>query len=194
MAMITDETLISVRNRARGEGGYTLDGGNFHRNFSYGETKKIPFGELRQLSYDPGGQYILDNYLVVEDEEALELLNMKVEPEYFYTKDSIRDILFNGEIPAFEDFLDFAPKGAIDIAVDIAVKEQIPDVRKRDLLSKKSGIDINSAIMINKVMDEEVVEEEAPKQRRVAIEEPKQDTPKRKAAAPKYNVVSTSKK
>jgi len=193
MATITDETLINVRNRARGNTGYTLDGG-FHRDFSFGETKKVPFKELRELSYAAGGQYILDNYLVVENEDALELLNMKVEPEYFYTKDSIRDILFNGEIPAFEDFLDFAPKGAIDIAVDIAVKEQIPDTRKRELLSEKSGININNAIMVNKVMDEEVAEEEAPKQRRVAIEEPKQETPKRKAAAPKYNVVSTSKK
>lgn len=194
MATITDETLISVRNRARGNVGYTLDN-NFHRDFAYGETKKVPFKELRELSYAPGGQYALDNYLVVEDKEALELLNMNVEPEYFYSEESIRDLLFNAEIPAFEDFLDFAPKGAIDIAVNLAVKEEIPDVRKRELLSKKSGININNAIMVNKVMDEEEAEEEAPKQRRVAIEEaPKQASPQRKAAAPKYNVVSTAKK
>ena len=191
MGTIKDETLVSVRNRARGNTGYTLDG-NFHRDFSFGEIKKVPFKELRELSYAPGGQYILDNYLVVEDEDALNLLNMAVEPEYFYTEDQIRDLLFKAEMPAFEDFLDFAPKGAIDLATNIAVKEQIPDIRKRDLLGKKSGININNAITVNAVMDEEVAEEAAPKQRRVAAPtgEVKASAPTRKAATPKYNVVS----
>jgi hypothetical protein len=193
MAIIKDEELISVRNRNNGQTWYQLDTG-IVRQFEKNEVKKVPFKELVQLSYSVGGRALLEENLVVENRDALELLNMTVEPEYFYTEDSIRDILFKAELPAFEDFLDFAPKGAIDLAVNIAVTEEIPDTRKRELLSKKSGININNAIMVNKVMDEEVVEKEAPKQRRVAIEEPKQDTPKRKAAAPKYNVVSTSKK
>lgn len=189
MATINDETLINVTNRCRGGTGYTLDN-NFHRNFSYGETKKVPFRELRELSYAPGGQYILDNYLVIESQEALDLLSMQVEPEYFYSEEKVRELLFKADIPAFEDFLDFAPKGALDIAVNIAVKEEIPDVRKRELLGEKSGININNAIMVNKVMEEEPAEEEAPKKRRVAIEESKQDTKQRRTSAPKYNVVS----
>lgn len=191
MGNITDDTLISVRNRCRGNTGYTLE--NIHRNFAYGETKKVPFKELRELTYIPGGQFALDNYLVVENQEALDLLNMTVEPEYFYSEDEIKDLLLYREIPAFEDFLDFAPKGAIDMAVNIAVSEELPDVRKRDLLGNKAGINITNAITVNKVMNEEEAEEEAPKQRRVEIKKegsaPAALTPTRKAGLPKYNVV-----
>ena len=173
--MINDDKLISVRNRANGSVGYTLDN-NFHRSFEPKETKKVPFGELKQLQYAVGGQYALDNLLVIEDKEALDLLNMQTEPEYFYTEAEIRKMLFEGSIDAFADFLDFAPDGAIDIAKDIAVKEEIPDVRKRDMLSEKTGLNINNAIMVNKVMNAEDEEtEESPKQRRVQIEESKSE-------------------
>ena len=137
---------------------------------------------------------------MVENKEALDLLNMEVEPEYFYTEDDIKKLLFEGSIDEFADFLDFAPEGAIDIAKNIAVKEQIPDVRKRDMLSKKTGLNINNAIMVNEVMDaeDELVEEEVPK-RRVSLDikkEEKAETKERRVTAPvdKYKVVSTEKK
>ena len=193
--MIKDTDLISVRNRNLGPTGYSIPERNLHRSWGIGETKKVPFEELRAFSYLPGGPYALKNLFVIENEEALDLLlNEKVEPEYYYNENDIRKILLEGSIDEFADFLDFAPDGAIDIAKDIAVKEQIPDVRKRDMLSKKTGLNINNAIMVNEVMDAEDdtnTEAEAPKQRRVQKEEPK-DTPKRKAAAPAYKVVSKS--
>ena len=176
--MIKDTDLIQVRNRNHGSTGYTLDEGKLHREFSLNETKKVPFAELKQLQYAPGGEYILNNYLVIENKEALDLLNMAVEPEYFYDETNIRKVLFEGSIDAFADFLDFAPKGAIEIAKDMAIKEEIPDVRKRDMLSKKTGLNITSAIMVNQVMDEEEekVEEETPK-RRVPVGEKEKEEP-----------------
>ena len=186
---IKDTDLIQVRNRNNGTTGYTLDG-NFHRDFSPKETKKIPFSELQQLSYAPGGQYILDNYLVIENQEALNLLNMNVEPEYFYNEDKVKEILFTGSINAFADFLDFAPKGAIEIAKNIAIKEQIPDIRKRDMLSKKTGLNINNAIMVNEIMDaDDDKEAEAPKQRRVQVEEDNSSTPHRRTEVPASKIV-----
>jgi hypothetical protein len=181
--------LVTVRNRNNGATGYALDN-NFYRNFNPGETLKIPFEELERLQYAPGGQYILDNYLVVEDKVALDDLNMTVEPEYFYDENSVRDLLFAGSIDAFADFLDFAPNGAIELAKKIAVEEEIPDVRKRDMLSKKTGLNINNAIMVNKIMDaeDEKKEEEAPK-RRVQIEEPKAGTKERRTEAPAPKIV-----
>lgn len=188
--MIKDDELISVRNRNRGTTGYTLDN-NFHRKFNVNETKKIPFSELRALSVLPGGDVILRECLVVENEEALRLLNMEVEPEYFYTEAQIREILFNGSIDAFADFLDFAPEGAIEIAKDIAVKEELPDTRKREMIGKKTGFNINNAIMINKIMDEDSpAEKEAPKQRRVQTEEKKTQTSARRTSVPEYKVVN----
>lgn len=192
--MIKDTDLIEVRNRNLGSTGYSIPERNLHRSWGAGETKKIPFEELRTFSYLPGGVYALKNLFVIENQEALDLLlNEEVEPEYYYNEADIKKLLLEGSIDEFADFLDFAPDGAIDIAKDIAVKEQIPDVRKRDMLSKKTGLNINNAIMVNEVMDAEDdnTDAEAPKQRRVQKEEPK-DTPKRKAAAPAYKVVSKS--
>ena len=188
--MIKDTDLINVRNRNGGVTGYTIPDQNIKRSWNYGETKKIPFGELRAFSYLPGGLFALNNLLVVESQEALDLLNMEVEPEYFYTEEDISKLLFEGSIDEFADFLDFAPEGAIDIAKNIAVKEQIPDVRKRDMLSKKTGLNINNAIMVNEIIDgEEEVEEDTPK-RRVPVKEEKATTGERRAAAPQYKVVT----
>ena len=188
--MIKDTDLIDVRNRNGGATGYTIPDQNIKRSWNYGETKKIPFGELKAFSYLPGGLFALNNLLVVENREALDLLNMEVEPEYFYTEDDIKKLLLEGSIDEFADFLDFAPEGAIEIAKNIAVKEQIPDVRKRDMLSKKTGLNINNAIMVNEVIDgdEETVEDDTPK-RRVPVKEEKAATGERRTAAPKYKVV-----
>ena len=198
--MIKDDTLINVRNRNNGTTGYVLPDNNVRRSFAPQETKKIPFGELKSLQYAPGGSYLLDNLLIIEDKEALNLLNMKVEPEYFYDENKIRELLLTGSIDEFLDFLDFATEGAIEIAKDIAVKEKIPDNRKREAISKKTGLNINSAIMVNEVMDaeDEKSEEEKPERR---VKENAETAPKRRTAvpsmpsipapsAPKYNVIS----
>lgn len=177
-----DNKLINVRNRNSGETGYVIPDRNINRSWQPNETKKIPFEELRAFSFMPGGLYCLNNLLVVEDSGALEELNMNVEPEYFYTEKDIERILLQGTIDEFADFLDFAPEGAISLARDMAVKEEIPDVRKREMLSKKTGLNINNAIMVNKVMaEEEEATAEAPKQRRV----PKEETPAAAEEAPK---------
>ena len=196
-----DETLVVVKNRNNGSTGYTLPDSNVRRTFAPGESKKIPLGELKSLQYSSGGSFILDNLLVIESQEALDALNMKVEPEYFYDEAKIKDLLYNSNMDEFLDFLDFATEGAIEIAKDIAVKEQIPDTRKRKAISKKTGFSIDSAININKIMDaedEKTEETGQEKERRVQIE----GQPTRRAAvpetkisestpsAPKYNVVS----
>ena len=193
--MIKDTDLIVVRNRNRGTTGYTLDN-NFHREFNYGESKKIPFEELKRLQYAPGGMKILNDCLVIENQEALDLLNMKVEPEYFYTPDKIEDLLFKGTYDEFADFLDFAPEGAIEIAKTIAVEKEMPDMKKREMLGEKTGVNINNAIMVNRVMNDETEKQEEKKERRVKVaEDVSEDVakPERRVAAPKYNVVSTKK-
>ena len=119
-----DKTLISVRNRNNGYTGYSIPDKGIWRNFNIGETKKISLEELRQLQYQPGGEYVLENLLVVESEEALKALNMTVEPEYNYTKEDIENLLLNGTLDQLRDFLDFAPDGAIELAKEIAVVEE----------------------------------------------------------------------
>ena len=193
MATIKDDDLISVRNRNNGETWYQLDNGVL-RTFQRDEIKKVPFKELVELNYSQGGQALLAESLVIENKDALELLNMSVEPEYFYKDSDIRELLFNGTYDEFADFLDFAPEGAIEIAKDIAVREEIPDVKKRDMLSEKTGLNINNAIMVNHIMDDEgEKKEEVKKERRVKSAETTETKSVRRTATPatpNYKVVN----
>ena len=70
--------LIPVRNRNNGSTGYSIPDRNITRLWNVpGETKNIPFAELQSLQYVPGGEYILENLLVIEDDEALNALKAK---------------------------------------------------------------------------------------------------------------------
>lgn len=158
-----DKTLIKVRNRNNGTTGYTLlDGNKETRLWVSGETKEITFGELKKVSWLPGGPELLRDYLVIEDKEALEALqigvNIKEQPEYFYTKEQIRNLLFNGTLDELRDFLDFSPEGGIEIAKEIAVREELPDTRKRKIISEATGFNIETAININHTLEEDNVE------------------------------------
>ena len=175
--MIKDDTLINVRNRNNGTTGYTLaDGAKETRLWAENEVKKITFAELKRVSYLPGGAELLRDYLVIEDPAAIEALNVGIDiqeqPEYLYTENEIRDLLFNGSLDELKDFLDFSPDGGIEIAKQIAVNEELPDMRKRKIISEATGFNINTAIEINDMMKDNGVAEDAvpKKQRRVAKE------------------------
>lgn len=194
----TNSGLISVKNRNNGTTVYRIPDKNIVRTFAPGETKQISLDELKELQWIPGGEYLLKNLLIVDNKVALDALNMKVEPEYFYTEDDIRKLLTGMDnMDEFLDFLDFATEGAIDIAKDIAVKERIPDSRKREALSEKTGFNIDSAINMDKLFEEEENKPEPEKkERRVKAADAKEDeAPKRRVekkeeAAPKYKVIS----
>ena len=82
---------------------------------------------------------------------------------------------------------------------DIAVKEEISDIRKRDLIYKKTGFNVNNAINVNHIMEDDSQSEleEAPKRKAAPINtaaETVGDKVVRKAGTlPKYNVVVTTK-
>lgn len=179
--MINDEKLISVQNRDFGSVGYTIpDLNNLHREFQPNEIKKIPYDELFKLSQVPGGEYIINNYLIIHDEEAINELVGEVEPEYFYTEDKIVDLMVNGSLDEFEDCLNFAPKGVLEIIKDVAVKLPLNDVAKRDLILKKLGFSVANAIEITK----DDVREEVTKPARKAAKPKVEDKPVRKVVKP----------
>lgn len=162
---MADVKYVVVRNRNAGGTGYTL--GDFYRHFEYNETKKIPLDELQELSYAPGGEAILKDCLVIEDQNALDYLNLQVEPEYFYTEKDIRDILSNvsdESLDRLEDTLNFAPEGVKEMIKKFAVEMEIPDVRKRKMIFDKTGFNVEAAININHIVEEDnpVVEKPTP--------------------------------
>ena len=192
--MIEKDTLIKVKNRDNGTVGYTIpELGNLHRSFSKGETKEITMDELRKLSYISGGKILLQNYLIVQNQDALkELLSDDVEPEYYYGEEEVKKLLLTGSNDQLLDCLEFAPEGVIGLVKDLAVSLKINDISKRNIILEKTGFNVTNAIAIN----EETIEgegEEAKSSRRSApvTVEKSDEAPKRRVAAPQqYNVVS----
>lgn len=167
--MVEENRMIKVQNRDFGSVGYTIpDLNNLHRTFQPNEIKVISFDELFKLSQVPGGDYIIANYLIINDEEAVKELIGYFEPEYFYTENDIIKLMQTGSLDEFEDCLNFAPSGVLDLIKQIAVALPLNDVAKRDLIQKKLGFNVANAIELAKTDDVEVAE-----------------APKRKAAPPK---------
>lgn len=186
-----ENNLISVRNRDAGVVGYMIPDRNIWRSFAPGETKKIPLEELQSLQYVPGGEFTLRNLLMINNKDALSMLNIETEPEYFYTEKEIKELLVTGTLDQLKDCLDFAPEGVIELIKKIAVEIQLPDIRKRDAITAKTGFSISNAITVNQIMDaEDEVKEEPKAVRRTAPIATGEDKAARRTNLPKYNVVS----
>ena len=163
-------TKIKVRNRCGGSVTYKLpDMNNFQRTFAQGETKELPFEEVQKLAYIPGGDYLLQHSLVIENLEAREEILGQVELEYDYTEKDVEKLLTHGSLDALLDCLDFAPIGVINLVKDIAVKTELNDMKKREAIFKKTGFNVNNAIKI-KEESNETVEETPVQTRRVAVD------------------------
>jgi hypothetical protein len=165
--MLDKNTTIKVKNRDNGTVSYVVpDLGNLHRSFQPQEEKEITMDELRKLSYLPGGDVILKDYLVIENAEAVAELLGEVEPEYNYTEAEIEELLKNGTLDQLLDALDFAPEGVVELIKDIAVKTELNDINKRKAILEKTGFNVTSAIDFNKEVAE--ADEKSVQSRRAA--------------------------
>lgn len=188
--MLSKDATVKVRNRSYGTVGYSIPEMRIQRKFQKNETKEVTMEELRKLSFQPGGQELINQFLVVEDKQALSELNPNFEPEYFYTEKDIERMLLTASIEEFLDCLDFAPEGVIGLLKTKAVELEIPDIRKRDAIFKKTGYNINRQIQLKQEAQEEDAAGADIKQRRVAIptETLEPEAPVRRASAPAENV------
>ena len=176
---MTKNTKIKVKNRSFGSVGYTIpDLNNLHREFEFNEQKELTYEELFKLSQVPGGMYIIENYLTIDNEEVVAALLGEVEPEYYYTSEDVTELLKNGSLDQLEDCLNFAPGGVIDLIKEIAVKLPLNDVAKRDLITKKTNFNVAQAIEIAK--EEEVQEVAVPTRKAAPITKKVDATPVRK--------------
>lgn len=90
----------------------------------------------------PGGRYILENNLVFSDEKVYEMLGIQPEPEDKMSADQIKSLLKNGTLDQLEDALNFANEGTVELIQSLAIIEQIADMNKLELISKKTGADM----------------------------------------------------
>lgn len=147
--MIKKDTKIKVVNKFNGTVGYDVPELGVHRNFYPKESKDISFDELEKLSFIPGGDDILKNYLEITDENVvMELFNEKSEPEYHYSEEDVKKLLTVGSLDQFLDCLDFAPDAIKDMIKDMAVELPLNDMAKRNAIQEKLGFDVTKAIEI----------------------------------------------
>lgn len=147
--MIDKNKIVKVINKFNGTVGYDVPEMGVHRNFYPKENKDISFEELERLSFVPGGDVILRNYLEIVDEDAImALFNKKPEPEYHYSENDVKQLLTTGTLDQFLDCLDFAPGVIKDMIKDLAVELPLNDMTKRQAIQNKLGFDVTRAIEI----------------------------------------------
>ena len=186
--MINADTVYNVLNRSSSMVGYTIPELNIRREFQPGETKKIKFSELEQLTYQPGGTTLIQDYFLIREQAVTDALNIQTEIEYYMNEDNVRDLILNGSLDQFLDCLDFAPEGVLEIIKKLAIELPMNDVEKREALKKKTGLDVDSAIKnkMAEIADESApATSEAPHRR---VQESANEAPVRRAEAPKYTV------
>ena len=156
-------TLYEVKNRSASTVIYKIPERNIRREFAPGETKKIPFWELEELTWQAGGRELMANFLQITEEKVIDNLNIPVENEYFMNEEQIVELLKTGSLAAFLDCLDFAPIGVIDLVKELSVALPLTDTQKIGALKEKTGFDVEAAIR-NAAADKapETEEEEKP--------------------------------
>lgn len=189
-------TIIKVTNRDSGRVGYRIPELGVERQFTAKESKDITFDELEKLSFIPGGKKMLTDYLVVNNKEALNLLGIDTEPEYFYTKDDVMRIMTTGSLDEFLDCLDFAPSGILDMIKDMAVNLPLNDMEKREAILNKLNFNVTRAIEIKNTKfdgDKEENVEEAQNRGTRRTAPVLEEASGRRVSTPKYKVVNTLK-
>lgn len=182
---MSNTQVYNVKNRSASRVIYRIPESNIRREFSPGETKKISFAELEQLSYQPGGQALMVNFLQIQSAEATNNLGIRTEPEYNMSEQQVIDLIKTGSLDAFLDCLDFAPVGVLDLLKKYAVSIPLTDYEKRKALKEKTGFDVDKAIVNNEP-------DEAPAftQRRIQPVEEAPTTPGRRTSGSGYKIIN----
>ena len=144
--MIDKNTIIKLTNRDTGFVGYTIPDSGVHRRFTPGETKEVTFDEIDRLAWAPGGKEMLRDFLIIQDKDAAEEILGSVDPEYFYTKETVDKLLTEGTLEQLQDTLQFGPKGVIDLVKQEAVDLKLDSSVKREEIKKATNFNVTNAI------------------------------------------------
>lgn len=155
--VVKDTDTITLRNFTTNTVVYRTPSTRVRRELPAGGSIKVTAGEIREMMYDKGCVDILRNYVQICNKPlALEVgvSEDSYENEYNWTLADIKNCLLNGSIEQLADAMDFAPDGIKESLLTEAINLEIPDVRKRDIISKAMNRDV-SGMIINKHKIEE---------------------------------------
>ena len=183
-----DKTYYRVKNRGASTVVYKIADKGIRREFKPGQVLSISSEELEELTYQPGGTLILSQFLQILDLDAIEKVNIKVEPEYHMSEREVVELITKGSLDAFLDALDFAPIGVIDLIKKLSISVPLVDIQKRKALKEKTGFDVEAALKHNEEDKEDTqttILKQSNGERRV-----KPEVPAGRRTTPQYNVVS----
>lgn len=166
--IVDNDTLVEVTNLTSHRVGYVLDSG-VHRRIAPHASMRLTAGELRELSYRPGGPQILTDFLRVENKDLAHEFGVSDDTvEYDWTLKDVQAALTTDDIDVLLDALDYGPEGIKQELIDQAVKMEIADERRREAIKKATGADISVMIANNHMYDnQDENAEETTSQRRV---------------------------
>lgn len=147
---VKDEDMVAVRNLTLNPVAYHVPSLNgLRRELPPRATIKVPAGELRQLNYELGGARLLRDYLSVGNKSLAQEFGVDSETfenEYNWTLADIDKALLGNDDNVLLDAMDFAPEGVKDSIAQRAVELEIPDMNRRNIISKATEYDIDQMI------------------------------------------------
>jgi hypothetical protein len=171
---ITPDLEVKVWCIGAGRAAYALNDPAVSRRWNPGELKILTFHELYQLSNAPGGKFLLTNRLQIRDNKVREALQLPLDPEYLYTEEDARRLVKTGTKEQVLDALEFGPTGLASMIKHFAILE-VDSLDKMEFFNTLFRMNIKNIREANSDQPKETT-----------------NTPKRRAAAPKAAVESTS--
>lgn len=147
---VKDEDMVAVRNLTLNPVAYHVPSLNgLRRELPPRATIKVSAGELRQLNYELGGARLLRDYLSVGNKSLAQEFGVDPDTfdnEYNWTLADIDKALLGNDDNVLLDAMDFAPDGVKDSIAQRAVELEIPDMNRRNIISKATEYDIDQMI------------------------------------------------
>lgn len=161
---------VPVRSRTEGSVAYKLDSLRVARSWpKTGAVLQISIDELKELMVYPGGEYILRNLVIIEDEAArIEILGAEVQPEYNYTEDEIKYLLYEAEDNALLDCLDYAPIGVLELIKEFSLEKMPNTTAKIKAINQKLNINLNKIIEMMRDDNDDAAKQSTTNGRRTA--------------------------
>lgn len=152
------EKKIKVKNLVNGRVGITLPDLRLNVNWDRkGQTRTIDFDILQEALYDYGTEYMFrEGMLGIDDMETKIALGLEpegaTEPQNIIVLDDAKMKRMMTVMPLHEFKKDVAelPREQVLNLVDYAVAHEYSDINKCDVLKDITGIDIISAIRLNR--------------------------------------------
>lgn len=138
---------MKVFNRSDSNITYSLPELNTRRVFALGESKELEPKEMEALWQMDGGMTIIKDYLVVDDPEWVEQ-HWDAPIEYFWKAEEVKKCLLEDDLALFQETLDYAPAGVIDLIKMLAWQLPISDLNKIEAIRQATGFDTLAAIEV----------------------------------------------